>query len=173
MEHLMKDHIEIERKFIIAKPDLVLLQTQLEYTSSDIVQIYLKSSPHVTHRVRSRAYLGRTVYTETKKMRISGMSAYEDEHEITESEFTSLSENIDPDTAPIIKTRHTFLYHGQLFEVDVYPNWRTCAIMETELEGEDAIVDMPPFISIIKEVTGIKAYSNASMSRVFPSEIIE
>lgn len=169
----MNDHIEIERKFIIAKPDFAVLREQEDYTSSDIVQIYLKSSPRVTHRIRSRAYRGKTVYTETKKMRISGMSAYEDEHEITESEFTSLSENIDPDTTPVIKTRHTFLYHGQLFEVDVYPNWRTCAIMETELEGEDTIVDMPPFISIIKEVTGIKAYSNASMSRVFPQEITE
>ena len=45
--------------------------------------------------------------------------------------------------------------------------------METELEGEDTAVQIPEFISMIKEVTGIRAYSNASMSRVFPTEITE
>lgn len=169
----MKDHIETERKFIISKPDIDVLRAQPEYTSSDIVQIYLMSSPRVTHRIRSRTYLGKTVYTEATKMRISGMSAYEDEREITEAEFVSLSEQIDPDTTPIVKTRHTFVLGGQLFEIDVYPNWQTSAIMETELEGEDTAVQIPEFISMIKEVTGIRAYSNASMSRVFPTEITE
>lgn len=169
----MKDHIETERKFIISKPDIDVLRAQPEYTSSDIVQIYLVSSPRVTHRIRSRTYLGKTVYTETTKMRISGMSAYEDEREITEAEFVSLSEQIDPDTTPIVKTRHTFVLDGQLFEIDVYPNWQTSAIMETELEGEDTAVQIPEFISMIKEVTGIRAYSNASMARVFPTEITE
>ena len=98
----MKDHIETERKFIISKPDIDVLRAQPEYTSSDIVQIYLVSSPRVTHRIRSRTYFGKTVYTETTKMRISGMSAYEDEREITEAEFVSLSEQIDPDTTPIV-----------------------------------------------------------------------
>jgi len=45
--------------------------------------------------------------------------------------------------------------------------------METELPSEDTNTDIPPFIKIIKEVTGIKAYSNASMSRAFPNEITE
>ena len=169
----MNNNIEIERKYVIAIPDISELQKEEGYTSSDIVQIYLKSSPRVTHRVRSRTRGGVTKYTETQKMRISGMSAYEDEREITENEFLTLRENIDPDTKPIIKTRHTFLYRGQLFEIDVYPNWQRCAIMETELPSEDTVVEIPSFISIIKEVTGIKAYSNASMSRVFPSEIVD
>ena len=169
----MNDHIEIERKYVISMPDVCAMQSEEGYTSSDIEQIYLKSSPRVTHRIRSRTKGGVTKYTETKKVRISGMSAYEDEREITESEFLTLRENIDPDTTPIIKTRHTFVYQSQLFEIDVYPNWQSCAIMETELPSEDTVVEIPSFIKIIKEVTGIKAYSNASMSRVFPKEINE
>ena len=169
----MKDHIEIERKYVISMPDISLMQAEDGYTSSNIEQIYLKSSPRVTHRVRSRTKDGVTKYTETQKMRISGMSAYEDEREITENEFLNLRESIDPDTTPIIKTRHTFLYRSQLFEIDIYPNWQSCAIMETELPSEETIIEIPPFINIIKEVTGIKAYSNASMSRVFPKEITE
>ena len=169
----MTDHIEIERKYVIAMPQIAAMSAEEGYTSSDIVQIYLESAPHITHRVRSRTMNGITKYTETKKIRISGMSAFEDEREIDENEFSSLRKDIAPDTTPVIKTRHTFVYHGQLFEVDIYPNWHTTAIMETELPTEDTVTDMPPFIRIIKEVTGIKAYSNASMSRAFPDEITE
>ncbi len=169
----MSDHIEIERKYVIAMPDVDMMRAEDGYTSSDIVQIYLESAPHVTHRVRSRTMNGITKYTETKKVRISGMSAYEDEREIVENEFSELRKTIAPGTSPVIKTRHTFLYHGQLFEVDIYPNWKSTAIMETELPSEDTKTDMPPFIRIIKEVTGIKAYSNASMSRAFPDELTD
>ena len=169
----MTDHIEIERKYVIAMPGVDIMRAEEGYTSSDIVQIYLDSAPHVTHRVRSRTMNGVTKYTETKKVRISGMSAYEDEQEIGENEFSTLKKNIANGTTPIVKTRHTFLYHGQLFEVDIYPNWKSTAIMETELPSEDTNTDIPPFIKIIKEVTGIKAYSNASMSRAFPDEITE
>ncbi len=169
----MTDHIEIERKYVIAMPDVDTMSAAEGYTSSDIVQIYLESAPHITHRVRSRTMNGITKYTETKKVRISGMSAYEDERQISENEFLTLRQSIAPGTTPVIKTRHTFVYHGQLFEVDIYPNWHSTAIMETELPSEDTITDIPPFIRIIKEVTGIKAYSNASMSREFPDEITE
>ena len=169
----MTDHIEIERKYVISMPDTETMRAEEGYTVSDIVQIYLESAPHVTHRVRSRTSSGVTKYTETKKVRISGMSAYEDEREIEENEFLTLVKRIAPATVPVIKTRHTFIYHGQLFEVDIYPNWHSTAIMETELPTEDTTIDIPPFIRVIKEVTGIKEYSNASMSRKFPKEITE
>ncbi|MBR5144843.1 MAG: hypothetical protein IKW53_07320, partial [Clostridia bacterium] len=37
---------------------------------------------------------------------------------------------------------------------------------------EEEQVEIPEFISIIKDVTGDKKYSNAAMSRSFPEEII-
>ena len=169
----MKNQTEIERKFIINMPDLEKLSLMDGYDKSEIEQTYLSSSPAVTHRVRARKHNDRIDFTETKKVRISGMSAYEDEQEIGENEFSTLKKTIANGTTPIVKTRHTFLYHGQLFEVDIYPNWKSTAIMETELPSEDTNTDIPPFIKIIKEVTGIKAYSNASMSRAFPDEITE
>ena len=61
-------------------------------------------------------------------------------------------------------------YGGQLFEIDVYPAWKNTAIMETELDDREREVEIPTFIEIIREVTGYKAYSNASMSKSFPKE---
>lgn len=166
----MAGHIETERKYIISLPDFEVLKREAEYTVSYITQTYLNSDIGVTHRVRARKYDDKTVYTETKKTRISLMSVVEDEREISETEYSSLAKNIKSGTHPVKKTRHTFVYGDQLFEIDVYPSWKCTAIMETELDDPEKIVKMPPFIRIVREVTGNKSYSNASMSCVFPKE---
>ena len=165
-------NVEIERKYIIKKPDVLALSTREEYTESEIVQIYLPSEKGETRRVRRRVYPDKTICTETRKIRIDNMSSTEIEREISTTEFDELSRNIKEGTSPIVKIRHTFLFCGQLFEIDVYPQWKHTAIMETELESREKQVKMPDFIKIICEVTGDKAYSNAGMSRKFPKELV-
>ena len=164
--------VEIERKFVIAMPDISFISALDGYSSSDIKQTYLCSDPGVTRRVRARKYQGHTVYTETKKMRIDKMSAHEDEREISCEEYDVLLGEIKEGTVTIFKTRHTFTFAGRIFEVDVYPNWQRTAILEVELDSREAIVDMPEFIKVIAEVTGDKRYSNAAMSHEFPKELI-
>ena len=166
----MDAKIEIERKYIIKMPSLKEMQSMEDYTESKITQIYLESARGVTHRVRSRVYGGQAVYTETKKTRIDEMSVYEDEREISESEFAEKSKNIDKSTRPIFKTRYTFSYKGATFEIDAYPEWKKHAIMETELKKREAVYEIPAFLEIVSEVTGEKEYSNAAMSKRFPPE---
>ena len=167
-----KTNLEIERKYIIKMPDFCLLASENEYTKSDIIQIYLTSQKGETHRIRRRAYSEKVSFFETRKIRIDEMSVTEIEGEISEEKYTELSRLIADGTSPVIKTRHTFIYKGQLFEIDVYPQWDSTAIMETELEGREVQVEFPPFIEILLEVTGDKAYSNAAMSRSFPPEML-
>jgi len=166
----MEANVEIERKYIIVKPCLADMQAMEGFCFSEIEQTYLKSIPRITHRVRARTANGRTVYTETKKIRIDRVSAYEDEQVISEAEYKALLLNIADGTKPVRKTRHVFKYEEQVFEIDFYPEWHNTAIMETELSSREKKVVMPPFIQIIKEVSGIKEYSNASLSRGFPEE---
>jgi CYTH domain-containing protein len=164
--------VEIERKFVIAMPDISFISSLDGYSFSDIEQTYLCSDEGVTRRVRARKYQGRTVYTETKKMRIDKMSAHEDEREISREEYEALLCEIKEGTVTIFKTRHTFDFSGKVFEIDIYPNWQRTAILEVELDSLDARVDMPKFIKVIAEVTGDKRYSNAAMSHEFPKELI-
>jgi CYTH domain-containing protein len=168
----MSTPLEIERKYVIEMPEVSVLVMREGYTVSEIEQTYLESAAHVTHRVRSRRYEGGTVYTETKKVRIDKMSVYEDEREISEREYLDLLAKRKQDTVTLRKTRHTFDYLGQIFEIDVYPEWRKSAILETELGSRETVVEFPDFIMIIKEVTGEKKYSNAAMSREFPKELV-
>lgn len=164
--------IEIERKFVIALPDFDLISTLDGYSSSLILQTYLKSSDAITHRVRARSFGENTVYTETKKIRIDSMSAFEDERELSEEEYNTLLEDVMPGTVTLRKTRHTFTHLGRTLEIDVYPEWQRSCILEVELSSREQTVEFPEFITVISEVTGDKKYSNASMSRVFPKELI-
>lgn len=162
--------LEIERKFIIAMPDIERLSRQAEYTCSKIVQTYLSSPPSVTHRVRKRITDRETVYTETKKIRIDEISSYEDEREISKTEYEILVCNIADGSKPVLKTRHTFEFDEHTIEIDIYPEWKKTAIMEIELPSRDTTLSIPPFISIVREVSGIKEYANAAMARCFPNE---
>ena len=164
--------VEIERKYIIAMPDIDILSCQPEYTRSEITQIYIKSAPGETHRVRRRAYSDRVCFYETQKMRLDHISSTEIEGEISPERFDELALGMIEGTKPVVKTRHTFLYVGHTFEIDVYPEWRSTAIMETELRSREERAQMPEFIKILREVTGEKTYSNASMASAFPPEII-
>ena len=168
----MNTPVEIERKFVIAMPNLSLLSSLCDYTASEIEQTYLLADKGVTRRVRARRYQDRTVYTETKKVRIDSMSAHEQERTISEAEYTELLGEIIPGTATLFKTRYTFSFSDRIFEVDVYPEWVHTAILEVELDSCDSDIYMPDFIRVISEVTGDKRYSNAEMSREFPKELI-
>ena len=51
-------------------------------------------------------------------------------------------------------------------EIDVYPFWNDKAIAEIELSDENASVEFPPKIKVIKEVTEDEAYKNASLAKL-------
>lgn len=166
-----KDNIEIERKFVIKRPLDEDMQRADGYVNTDILQIYLASPKEITHRVRRSVRVGVPTFYETKKIRIDRISAFEDECEISSERFYELMKNRREGSLPIEKTRHTFYYKGQKFEVDVYMQWRTTCIMETELENRDTEFEIPPFIKVVKEVTGESQYSNSAMANSFPPEL--
>lgn len=163
------ENIEIERKFVIVIPEKEVL-ARFEY--SDITQTYLLSNPGVTHRVRSRIFADKIIYTETKKIRIDKMSCVEDEREITREEYENLLLIANTEQTPIKKRRYIIPFDGRTFEIDIYEKWHRTCIMEVELPTRAEEVEFPPFIRIVREVTGEKAYSNASMSAHFPPEIL-
>lgn len=167
----MASNIEIERKYIIKKPDFSALRYEGEYTESKITQIYLKTVNGVTHRIRKRVYsTGKTEYTENKKTRIDYMSCKEEEREISEREYLSLCAEIEEGTSPLEKTRRTFLYGGLTVEIDEYPFFEKCCVMEIELPTAEISPTLPPFIKVISDVTGDKSYSNHAMAKRIPKE---
>ena len=161
---------EIERKWLIARPDEALLAAQPDASSSQIVQTYLTAPDGISRRVRARTQDGLTVYTTTEKRRIDAMTAEENERTITADTYAALLHEADPACRPIAKTRWRIPYAGHLLEIDLYPFWRAQAVLEIELPASDAAVSLPPYLHILREVTGDRTYSNHALSRAIPPE---
>ncbi len=170
MEEKQLPPIETERKFIIRIPKTSDMRGCEKYSCSAIEQIYLPSSAGITHRIRHRLTAGKSVYTETVKTRISAMSCIEEEKEIAREEYSRLKGERDKNRRIVKKNRHTFLFGGQLFEIDIYPFRKNSCVMETELKNESDRPALPPFVRVIKEVTGDHRYSNAALASRIPDD---
>ena len=166
----MSVNMETERKLLIVKPDEEMLNALDGCTYTDITQTYLLGKPGETERVRKREGGGKTIYTHTIKQRVSFMSSIENEETITKEEYERLLTKKDPERTPINKRRYVLPYQGYQFEIDLYPFWKRQAVMEVELPREDVQPAYPPMLTMIRDVTGNRAYSNRSMSACLPAE---
>lgn len=167
----MRDvHFEIEHKYLIRMPDVAWLTQNAEGT--EITQTYLLGAPGTTERVRKRGANGVYAYTHTTKTKLSDLRRIEDEEELSEEDYLHLLRRADPERQVIKKTRWCFLYEGQLFELDVFPFWNDRAFLEIEIRDETQPVLLPPWLRVIREVSGDPRYTNAALSLVVPYEDI-
>ena len=158
---------EIERKYLIRRPAMNELEAIENAECTDIVQTYLSVPENgARRRVRKRGSeaLGWT-YTYTEKRDVSFGDRIELEKEITEAEYNRLLAESSPDRPPIIKTRCVFDYEGQTFELDLYDFSTEYATLEIELDSIDDEVELPPFITVLREVTGEKSYNNSELAK--------
>ena len=158
---------EIERKYLIEYPDLIILEN---YPKSDIAQTYLKTNDGMTSRVRKRTSGGVTKYIFTEKKRITDVKCIENERELSAVEYEELLKLADTERRTVIKTRYCVPYNGRVVEVDIYPFWSDRAIAEVEMESEDEEVCLPDFIKVIRDVTAERAYKNASIAKKIPDD---
>lgn len=160
---------EIERKFLIRRPEEAWLEKNCQ--GSDIVQTYLKGeAPGCNERVRRREGKNGVVYTHTRKRRLSDLRREEQEREISEAEYRALLQRADPARRIIRKRRYVLPWQGKDFEIDIFPFWQDQAVMEIELTEETEAVQLPPEITVIREVTGDRRYTNATLAKAIPED---
>ncbi len=167
MEHfeIEKAPLEIERKFLIAYPDIDALMMMPGYRVMQIEQTYLLPDGNfVGGRIRRITEDGAVRYVYTYKVRISDMTRREYERELSRKEYEDLLERKDPATITIKKDRHCFSYAGLTYELDVYSFWDTQATLEAEVESEDTPIPVPPCVKLIKEVTSDRRYNNSRLA---------
>ncbi len=165
--------IETEVKYLIRMPDVNVLLSQKGIAVKSIVQTYLLSPDNSTRRVRKIETEDKTTFIFTEKIRISSLSAFEDERELTKEEYDKLLLEADPDRTPIGKTRYAFPFVNHIIEIDVYPFWSDRAILEIELSTEGEKYSIPSFISVIKNVSDDSRYKNARLAKSIVFENID
>ncbi len=156
---------EIERKFLIEKPNLEYLDNLPMCEKVQIVQTYLKSSDDEEIRIRQRGSDGVFTYSKTRKINVNNLKRIEVEERLTQEEYINELLNADPERGQIIKTRYCLSYNNQYFEIDIYPFFKDKAICEIELDSENQKVDIPPFIEVIDEVTDDLKYRNSEIAK--------
>lgn len=147
---------EIERKFLIDPTKLPGCLKPIR-----MAQGYLNRDPTKTVRIRvtdDTAYI--TVKGESSE---NGMSRFEWESEI---DYQAGVEMLGMCDRVLDKSRYHMIHRGKLWEVDIFHGMNEgLCLAEIELESEDEEFDLPDWI--IREVTGIKWYFNASLAN-FP-----
>ena len=159
--------VETERKYLIRYPDTEALSRMDGVQIWHITQTYLRTEGARVRRVEEK---GEVRFIRTDKKRISALSSFEDEREITEAEYSRLLADADPERKTIEKIRYRIPWEGYLCEIDVYSFWNDRATLEIELPSEDICPPMPPFAELIREVSGDKRYTNRAMAKEIPAE---
>ncbi len=159
---------EIERKYLVEYPEKAVLESAEGVRVKRIEQTYLQAAEGETRRVRKMTENGATRYVETRKYRVSDLRATEEEKELTAQEYAALLALADPALHPICKTRYAIPYAGHTVEVDLYDFWQDRATAEVELSCEEEAVELPPFLRVIREVSGDKRYKNVNLARELP-----
>lgn len=164
--------LEIERKFLIKKPDIELLESLPNCKKVDIIQTYLQSNEDEETRIRQRGNLGSYIYTLTTKKRIDERTRQETEKRISQKEFLTLLNNADTTLHQVKKSRYCLMDNNRYFEIDVYPFSKNTAICEVELCDKNEEINFPKFIQSIKEVTDDKRFSNRALAENIPAVLL-
>jgi len=160
--------LEIERKYLIAYPDVDALRPRC-CAVYDIEQTYLHAAPGVTARVRRRVG-EKEAFFHTEKERLSDVTHVERERTITREEYDALLQKRDESAMTVTKRRYCLPHEGLTFEIDIYPFWEKVAVMEVELEREEQVFTLPEGITVLREVTDDRRMKNAALARHIPDE---
>lgn len=159
--------IEIEKKYLVKSACL----NSVDFYISHITQNYLISSVEgEVERVRRTRSLLTNVFTHTtKKYQAPGVNI-EVERNISAKEYYRYLERKDPNRKEIDKNRYFFLWKNQYFEMDVFPEpiddeSGSTTILEIELTTQQQIVELPPFLEIIREVTEEPKFTNYELAK--------
>ena len=152
--------IEDERTYIVE------LTGQLpESIESEITQTYLVADPDCEIRLRRRSWSGEVVNVHKTKKRISANEVLETERQVSNALYESLLQQADPYRSTIRKTRRSFIWRGQFFQIDTFHEpVNNLVLLETKGVAEQESVNFPPFIKVIKDVTGNHEYYNYNIA---------
>jgi len=175
MAHVQKKFLlahDGEGRFIIDEP------TDLKRETFEVEEVFLvtKSKEMLENKIRSRGKEDSYTYIHETRSIVQGEEIIM-KRQITAREFIQLGDQKDVNKKPIEKIRHCFIYKNQNFVVDVFQNVvGKPTILRIETNDKDEVVNIPPFVQIIREVTGDKNYlTNTMTSKDYqtPKEDIE
>lgn len=151
-----------ERKYIVELTG----QFPDDSIQSEITQTYLQAESGTEIRLRRRGWGEKQVYVHTTKKQTSNNEELVTERQINLSLYEMMLSLADPNRHTISKQRTSFIWKGQYFEVDTYKDrLEGLVILETKGIAEGEPVKFPPFLKVIREITGDQNYYNHTLAQ--------
>ena len=155
-------HMEVERKYLIDSDTQCSVGVEVE-----IWQTYLRYPDGSKGRLRKRGMGGEYVFFHTSKTRIGDGRNIEEERIISETEYSDLQRFADCERRTVHKLRRCFVWEVQYFELDTFLDPRLeYKLLEIEDVENPNDVHIPPFLKVVRDVTGEAEYSNSQMARI-------
>lgn len=164
--------MEVERRWLVrwrnGPPKHVEIQ--------NIVQYYLQCLPPSVRRIRQVEAVNATshyytyFYTE-KGPEVAPHARPESECAISPEAFREWLTSRDLNLAPIRKTRTVIKLNNLKFEIDSFFDeprlllLEGCMILEVEDVEMDAVIVFPDCLEVVREVTGLRAFSNFAFAQ--------
>lgn len=155
--------LEIENKYLIAKPDEDTLLKMPDCAVVEITQTYFNSK-NERFRLRARGTDGNYIYFRTEKKQITPLIREEIEERLTKEQYDSLMSDTSYNKKTLLKKRYCLMENGTYCEIDVYPFFKDFATLEIEKDYEEQEVAVPKSIPILKDVTDDKSFRNSNLA---------
>lgn len=155
-----------KRKFLVSSFDESRFPKFQEF---HVIHRYLRpDEKDVQARVRKRGQNGQWSYTYTTRRQNVKGERVETRMQISQKEYIALCEHVDPRRWRTFKRRRCFVHAQQYYQLDIYSNplpdnFDKLLILETYTTNSGEM-QLPDFINVVKEVTGLVEYSLHTLS---------
>ena len=150
-----------ERKYIVELTGAM----PTDCIESHIQQTYLTAEPGCEVRLRRRTSGANTLNIHTTRRRVSQTEELVTERQVTNALYESLLQQADPYRHTVSKRRRSFIHQGQFFELDTYEgSLEGLVILETKGIASHDDLRLPPFLRIVRDITGDTDYYNYNLA---------
>ena len=156
---------EVRRRYLIDYPDTAMLDKLDECQRVEIRQTYVLSPDNTEIRIRSQKSGKDSMYYETKNILSGGKRLLDSEQRLSARAYHDRLKNADPGKRTLTKHRYRLNWKGHSFAVDLYEIWKDRALLEVSLWDENQTIEFPPFLKILKDVTGDERYEISTLAR--------
>lgn len=147
---------ETQRKFLIKKPDLDLLNKLHNCNKVKVIEIYLNEEKNTISKLIQRGINSNYTYS---KITINKDKNVETETRLTQDAYIEELINIDTSKKIIIKDRYCLTVNSVYYEIDIYEHLEDKAICEVELTRSSEL-QLPSIIEVIEDITNNEEYTS-------------
>lgn len=155
---------QTQRKFLIAYPDIAMLEGLKNCTRVEISQTYLRDPSGKEMRIRQRGKDGHYIYFQKMLRNPEDITEVSIERRLDKDEYLKLLMEADPSMRQIRKSRYCLTYRNRYFEVDIYPFWKDKAVLKVPLREEDGEIRFPKWVEVLEEITDSPRYTNLALA---------